>query len=290
MISIVGLGNAASAIAERFSDTPNYNVYQMNDKIGRSSKYKFRLKSYELPEDYEKNVPNVGKFFNNLDERVQFIIVGSSYSSNYSLGILEQIKNKKIDIIYIKPDIELLTGIPRLLENVTFGILQEYTRSGLFRTITLISNLKLEELIHNISVKGYYSALNESVHSTIHYLNFFEHNEPEIGLIAKPSEICRIRSVGILDMKTLKENWLFDLDVERELCYYMCINEKRLKEEGGLHRKIVNLLKSKPRNAFRKISYAIYETSLAQDFGFVVAHTNTIQTNKNKTLDSLEQE
>ena len=67
MISIVGLGNAASAIAEKFSVPPNYNVYLMNDKIARSSKYKFKLKTYESPEDYEKNVPNVKKFFKDID-------------------------------------------------------------------------------------------------------------------------------------------------------------------------------------------------------------------------------
>ena len=279
MISVIGLGNAASAIAEKFSDISNYNVYLMNDKISRSSKYKFRLKSHEKPEDYEKNIPNVKKFFKDVDEHVQFIIVGSSYSSNYSLGILEQIKDKRIDIFYIKPDIELLTGVPRLMETAVFGVLQEYARSGLFNTITFFSNLNLENILQNIPVKEYYDTLNNSIFSTIHYLNYFEHSEPEIGQVSKPAVVNRVRTVGMLDMKNLEEKWIFDLDTERELCYYMCINEKRLEEEGGLHRKLVNMLKEKPRNAFRKISYAIYETSLQQDFGFCVAHTNVIQKN-----------
>ena len=279
MISVVGLGNAASAIAEKFFDTSNYNVYLMNDKISRSSKYKFRLKSHEKPEDYEKNIPNVKKFFKDVDEHVQFIIVGSSYSSNYSLGILEQIKDKRIDIFYIKPDIELLTGVPRLMETAVFGVLQEYARSGLFNTITFFSNLNLENILQNIPVKEYYDTLNNSIFSTIHYLNYFENSDPEIGQVCPPSEINRVRTVGMLDMKNLEEKWIFDLDIDRELCYYMCINEKRLEEEGGLHRKLVNMLKEKPRNAFRKISYAIYETPLQQDFGFCVAHTNVIQKN-----------
>ena len=54
MISIVGLGNAASAIAENFNETANYNVFVMNDKVSRTSKYKFKLKSYEIPEEYKK--------------------------------------------------------------------------------------------------------------------------------------------------------------------------------------------------------------------------------------------
>jgi len=279
MISIIGLGNAASAIAEKFADTSNYNVYLMNSNVSRASKYKFKLKKYDKPEEYEENIPNVKKFFKDIDNDVQFIVMGASYSSNYALGILEQIKDKKVNVFYIKPDTELLTGVPRLIEKAVFGILQEYARSGLLNSITLFSNLNLENILQNIPVKDYYDTLNSSIFSTMHYLNFFEHTEPEIGQVSKPSEINRIRSIAMLNMKTLEEKWCFPLDIDRELCYYMCINEKRMREEGGLHKKLVNILKEKPRNAFRKISYAIYETSLEQDFGFCISHTNAIQNN-----------
>ena len=137
MISIIGIGNGASAVAEKFSKTPQYNVYMLNDKVTRTSKYKFKLKRFEEPEEYEENPPDLTKFFSTVDDHVQVFIVGSSYSSNYSLTVLEQLKGKKIDIFYIKPDITLLTGIPKLMENVAYGVLQEYTRSGVFNSITL---------------------------------------------------------------------------------------------------------------------------------------------------------
>jgi len=164
MISVVGLGSAASKIAEKFSDFSQYNVYLMNDNIGRTSKYKLKLKKYDTPEEYEGNIPNVKKFFAGIDDHIQFFIVGSSYSSNYSLGILEQIKDKKIDLYYIKPDTELLTGIPKLLENVGFGVLQEYARSGLLNSITLISNLNVEKIIENIPIKTYFDVINRSIY------------------------------------------------------------------------------------------------------------------------------
>jgi hypothetical protein len=63
------------------------------------------------------------------------------------------------------------------------------------------------------------------------------------------------------------------------------VNEERLATEGTLHRKLVDILKKKPSNAFRKISYAIYETP-HKDFGYVVAHTNTIQ--QQITLDKVD--
>jgi len=276
MISIIGLGNAASRIAEKFKATKNYNVFSLNSSIERNSKYKFKLKSYETPEEYEENIPNVKKFFADIDDHVQVLIVGSSFSSNYSLGILEQIKDKKIDIFYVQPDSELMTGIPKLLDKVVFSVMQEYARCGRFNSFTAISNVMIEKTIGDIPIKTYYDKINDSIFSTIHYINYFTHAEPEIGMVAKPLDINRIRTYGILNPENLEEKWLFDLDMSRDICYYLCINKERLENEGGLHKKIVDLLKDKPKNAFRKISYAIYETE-HQDFGLCVAHTNAIQ-------------
>ena len=287
MISIVGLGNAASAISELFSEIQQYKVYKLNSKILKNTKNEFKLQTYENPEDYEQNVPNVKKFFQNISDHVQFFIVGGSYSSNYCLGIMEQIKHKKIDLIYIQPDTELLTGLPVLIENTTFGVLQEYARSGLLNSITIISNLEIENSLGDLNIKTYYNSLNNFIFSAIHHLNYFVHSEPEIGQVSRPAEINRIRAIAGLNMKNLEEKWLFQLDTPRELCYYLAINTERLETEGGLHKKIVDMLKDKPKNAFRKISYAIYETPY-NDFGFCVAHTNVVQTKK--TLDKLEQE
>jgi len=285
MISIVGIGNAASSIAEKFKEQKNYSVYLLNSGIKRNSKYNHKLQSFENPEHYEENIPDLSKFFKDLDDVVQVFIVGSSYSSNYALGVLEQIKDKKIQVFYVKPDVELLTGTPRLIENVVFGVLQEYARSGLLHSITFISNLEMENMLNSISIKNYYDSLNQTIYSTVHYLNFFTYTEPEIGQLVKPLDINRIRAVGALNMEDLEEKWLFRLDNPRDMCYYLCINEERLEKETGLHKKIVNMLKTKPHNTFRRISYGIYETHL-QDFGFCVAHTNAIQ--QQKTLDKLD--
>ena len=88
MISIVGIGNAASNIAEMFSNTNNYDVYCLNNSVKRKTKRKFKLKQFEKPEDYELNTPDLEKFFSEISNDVQVIVLGSSYSSNYTLGIL----------------------------------------------------------------------------------------------------------------------------------------------------------------------------------------------------------
>mgnify|MGYP005993467829 CR=1 FL=1 len=287
MISLIGIGNASSAIVQKFSEISQYDIYTLNSKVEKNTKNALKLEAYNRPEEYEKNLPDVRKFLKNAKGRVQVFVMGASMSSIYSLGIQQQIQHKEIDVFYIKPDTDLLTGVPRLVENTVFGVLQEYARSGLFRTFTILSNENIERVVQKISLKNYYETLNDTIFSCVHYMNYFEYTEPHIGNVSKPSEVNRIRTVGMLDMAKIQEKWLFDLDAERELCYYMCINEERLEKETGLHKKLVDTLKTKPRNAYRKISYAIYETPLP-DFGFCVAHTNAIQ--QQKTLDKLGQE
>ena len=230
MISIIGIGSGASKIADKFSDKPPYNVYFLNENVKRKTKRKFKLQRFPEPEDYEDNIPDLEKFFAEVDDHAQVFIIGSSYSSNYSLGILEQLRDKKVDVFYIKPDIELLTGIPKLIENVTYGVLQQYARSGLFNSLTIISNLSIEKHIQNISIKNYYEALNQTIFSAVHYLNFFLHTEPEIGQPARPAEVNRIRAMGMLNMKNMQEKWLFALDNMRDVCYYLCINEEEIRK------------------------------------------------------------
>jgi hypothetical protein len=72
MISIVGLGNAASAIAQCFENTPQYNVYKLNSSIKRNSKNNFKLIAFENPEDYEENIPDLTKFFADINNHIQF--------------------------------------------------------------------------------------------------------------------------------------------------------------------------------------------------------------------------
>ena len=283
MISIIGIGTGASKIASNFTSVSNYEVYQLNDKVEKNTETEFRIDSYSTPEEYENNIPDLSSFFADIRTRVQVFVVGSTMSSNYVLGILEQIRDKEIDLFYIQPDVELLSDVPRILEGLTFGVLQEYARSGAFRTMTLLSNLNLEKVLGDLPIKTYYEELNKSVFSKIHHMNYFEFSDPEIGQVSKPSEINRIRTIALLNMKDLEEKWLFDLDPAREMCYYMCINSEKLATEGGLHKRLVDILKKKPKNAFRKISYAIYETEHA-DFGFTLAHTNVVQ--EKKVLDN----
>ena len=212
---------------------------------------------------------------------------GSARTANATLGILQQLKSKKIDIYYIEPDVDLLLGVTKLQERAIFGVLQEYARSGLFNSFTVFSNPILEQSIGSVPIKKYFETINKTIYYCVHYKNLFDHTTPIIGNLSKSPDIQRIRSLGRIDPTNLEENWYFNLDSSRDVCYYICISTEKLEKDGDLHKNIIGHLKSKPRNAFKNVSYAIYESPFETDFGFCVAHTNVIQ---QKTLDKLEQE
>tara|TARA_Y100000592_G_scaffold87145_1_gene141348 strand:+ start:119 stop:982 length:864 start_codon:yes stop_codon:yes gene_type:complete len=287
MISMIGIGTAGENVVDQFRNNKEYNVYVLSDNVTRNSKYKYKIKSHDKPEDYEDDNFKLGKFFKDIDNHVQVFLCGSSRTANATLNILQHIKDKKIDIFYIQPDVELLIGVPKMQERAIFGILQEYARCGLFNSFTAFSNCEIEKTIGSIPIKKYFETINQTIYYSVHYKNLFDHTNPVVGNLTTPSEIQRIRSIGRINPRTLEENWYFDLDNSRDVCYYVCVSSDKLENDGDLHSTIIKHLKNKPRNAFKNVTYAIYESPFESDFGFCVAHTNVIQ---QKTLDKLEQE
>ena len=105
MISIVGLGNAASKIAEKFKQTSNYNVYFLNSSVERNSKYKFKLKSYETAEEYEENIPNLKKFFfpwkTRQRKRIEFYFFSQNIINTTSLIMCKEDTLRLILILWL---------------------------------------------------------------------------------------------------------------------------------------------------------------------------------------------
>lgn len=287
MISLLGIGTAGENIVNCFANNKEYDCYVISDNVERSTKYRRKIKRQENLEDYETSVPDLSKFFAGINNHVQVFLCGAGRTANATLAILQYLQGKKIDIFYVQPDVDLLMGINKLQEKAIFGVLQEYARSGVFNSFTAFSNPILENTIGSVPIKKYFETINKTIYYCVHYKNLFDYTSPIIGNLSPPPEVQRLRALGRVDPYSLEENWYFDLDNSRDVCYYICISTEKLEKDGDLHKKIIKNLKNKPRNAFKNVSYAVYESPFESDFGFCVAHTNVIQ---QKTLDKLEQE
>jgi hypothetical protein len=286
MISLIGIGDAGCNVVSLFENHKEYNCFLFSEGQ-ENTKYTRKLPKVEKAEDCEGKAPKLSSYKTEeaIQDRVQVFLCGSSFSANYTLAILEQIKEKKIEIFYIKPDVDLLIGDVKLQERAIFGILQEYARSGLFKSFTIFSNPSIEKTIGEIPIKKYFHTINKSIYYAVHYLNVFDHTTALVGNLSKPSDVQRIRSVGIVSVDKLTENWYYKLEEDRDVAYYLCIANERLETDGKLHSRVVESLKNKPRNAFKNVTYGIYESPYETDFGFCVAHTNFVQ--GQKLLDSI---
>tara|TARA_R110002020_G_scaffold48694_6_gene138759 strand:- start:392 stop:1252 length:861 start_codon:yes stop_codon:yes gene_type:complete len=280
MDTIIGLGNAGCSIAERFAEYPQYKVLKIDsdrrpfDWLNNGFKL---VPKQDSPEGYEKSFPALDDFFEEAGDNVLFILGGGGRISGATLRILEHLKDKKLSILYVQPDIELLPKYAKMQERATFGILQEYARSALFSRIYLVQNTVIEEILGDLSIADYYDKINEYVVSAIHMINVFKHSEPISTNFEGTSDVARISTFGVVDIDNGEEKLFFPLQFPREKLYYYAINKDRLKEDKGLHRKITHQVKSKISDTNINVTYGIYSTEYESDYVYSIVNASFVQ-------------
>ena len=275
-MNLIGLGQAGCNIVDMFSRHPQYKIYKID--TGLNGKRCYDVKPQKGPEEYEKNVPSVKTFFRGINGETLFVVGGSGHISAMCLSIMEQIKDKcEISVLYVRPETSLLSGNKTLHERATYGVLQEFARSGLLKMLYLVSNINLENILGEVPIIGYNNKINELLVSTIHMINVFKNSEPVMGKIEDPRDICRIATFGISDIEGNEEKSFFSLDRTMEKCYIYSINEERLKTEGGLRKMIVSTVKAQAETEDMKVSFGVFPTNYEQDYCYILNYTSIIQ-------------
>ena len=275
-MNVIGLGQAGCNIADMLSEYPQYKIYKID--VGIEGTRCYDVKRQKGPEEYEKNVPSMKTFFRGIKGETLFIVGGSGYISAMCLRIMEQIKDKcEISVLYIRPELSMLSRTKSLHEKATFNILQEFARSGLLEMLYLASNTNLENILGNVPIIGYNNKINELLVSTIHMINVFRNSEPVMGKIEEPNEICRIATLGISEIEEGEEKFFFSLDNTTERCYIYGINEERLTTEGGLKKKIIDRIKSTSSEESIQVYFGVFPTNYQQDYCYTLNYTSIIQ-------------
>ena len=214
-MNVIGLGQAGCNIADMLSEYPQYKTYKID--VGVEGKRCYDVKRQKGPEEYEKNVPSMKTFFRGIKGETLFIVGGSGHISAMCLRIMEQIKDKcEISVLYIRPELSLLSKTKSLHEKATYNILQQFARSGLLKMLYLVSNTNLENILGEVPIIGYNNKVNELLVSTIHMINVFKNSEPVMGKIEDPQEASRIATFGISDIEGNEEKSFFPLTGPRK--------------------------------------------------------------------------
>jgi hypothetical protein len=188
----------------------------------------------------------------------------------------------KVSILYIHPNKEELQGETLLHHNAVFGVLQEYVRSGALERLYIIQNDKIEEMLEDLTVIGYYSKINNFLVSSLHMINVFSNTDSEFDTFRDLDPAARIATFGIVEPDSVEEKLFFDLKMSREKRYYFGINRAALETDVTILKKIKENLKKK-LDGMTKMSYGIYSTSYESNYGYCMVCSSLIQTEGEKS-------
>ena len=137
MINIIGMGDMGCKLADEFKKHDNYDVYKIGIDLPKTKRSRGVKKEKSL-ENYEKNVPPMKHFFKELTGRSIFIVNGGEPIALASLKVLEHARPWSTAVVYIQPDLSALNKESKNAENLVFGVLQEYARSGAIAKMIII--------------------------------------------------------------------------------------------------------------------------------------------------------
>jgi hypothetical protein len=273
MDKIIGIGGTGCAIADRFKQYTQYQVFKID--VGLNGDNCFSIPSFNTPEDYERYNYILPDNFKNISGDVLVILSGTGKASGSTLKILYELKHCNLNVLYIKPD-NIMSQTAKLQGRLTMGVLQEYARSGIFKRIFLVDNQKLDAIIGDVPIIGYYDVLNELVVNTLHQINKSQHIKPVVNQSSDSKIGCRIYTIGLFSIDKGVESLFFDLKDISEKCYYFHFNKDALKSDGTLLKKIRDAVRSQTSDSL-KTGFAIYSTDFTASYCFVTACTSVVQ-------------
>ena len=277
-MNVLGIGQAGCRITEQFNDFPQYNTFFIDVENDDNYENFFKVVKRASHEEYEENY----KPFNfNIKGDITIILAGAGKISGIILRVLEQLRDKKLNILYIKADLSTASEKEILRDRVVFGVLQQYARSNLLSQLYIICNASVESALEKISIPTYWQDINNVIISTYHMLNVFGNTEPVLSTFSKPGLTSKIVTLGVVNYKTLNEKLFYDLQKPRLKKYYFGLSEKTLNEEKDLLQKIRIYVKNKSEMEEKCTAcFGIFSTSYEQDYVYVLQYASFIQEEK----------
>lgn len=272
---VLGLGNGGIRIAEEFQQYPQYDIYKIGTDLEKSDK-NWQLPKYKSPEIYEEKCPNLKSFFTSIEDELLFIMVGGGDITGASLSILEQLKKCQITVLYVRPDLSLLSQKKFLQEKITFNVFQEYARSGLFNRLYVVDNVLMENIIGDTPISMYHKKINSLIASTMHMINVCKNSEPVILTDQEESAITRISTIGLSDPASGKETLFYNLTNTTNKFYYFSISKAVLEKDGKLLTKIKNQVREKLADDLDG-GFGVYANEWKENYVYVEANTHFIQ-------------
>jgi len=262
---VIGLGSAGAGIANHFSDLYKKVTIVESDFP----------KKCKIEEDFEMHCPKFKKL-KFAEGECWFFLCGGSKCSSATLRLLETIKNKKINVGYVFPDLEWASPQVAKRHKVVFNVLQEYARSGLLNRLTVFSNKDILNIIGDQSITKMFDMINKQIANTIETIEWFRTQQPVLGSQHIPKEVSRISTVSTGVLKKKEENLMFFLDNITETGYIYSISKQQLESNKDLLKLIKSRVTDDEKNKITS-SFAVYPSEHKQSFFYSLKYTHHIQ-------------
>ena len=266
----IGHGGAGCKLATKIAEETKSKCITVDTRLADCL-----LPKSKTIEEAEENTPEFAKLLALKNEEIIFITAGSGNTSGSILRVLEQIKDNKVDIIYIRPDLDLLNKEQVLKERVAYKVLQETTRAGLFNRIYLLDNKTIANSIPDISLDDYFEKINEAIVFTFNFINYILDEESCLREnLTETKEVSRICTIGDYKFDAEEENYFFPMQHITEKYILYCLCKKTIQDKTILE-KISKQIKKAGENEVNA-TYKIV-TSTDNDYVFNICFTHIIQ-------------
>ena len=280
MKSLIAIGEKATLFAESLKNYPEYTSYCFQHGQKEDC---FNVPVFANSERYEEPLEGLQEFLKGCCQEVTDIVSGDEALNLITLQVIEQIKNKNIEIIFFKADDKLLGSMMTQVQSLTYNVLQEYTRSGLFNKMFVFDLVEIDRFVGQTSLQCFEQTRMEFVAGHYHTLNWLRISDPVAGIDAEHQPVNCLASIGVTDLELSEIKMLNKLDFVRERVYYYGIPEKKVKEDDGLRNKILEGYKNKVDENISS-SFKIYSIPFKQELVYVVEYTSAVQNKELKKL------
>jgi len=263
---LIGLGNAGCQIVKKFSDSHKKITIDAGSELTECSS----------PELYEQEAHKAKHLLEFEEDECYFFVCGAGKVSGATLALLEIIKHKKINLVYIYPEEIMLSPMQQKLNKVAFNVLQEYARSGLLNSMYLMCNETISTILPYITIENIFEHTNDAIVNVFENLIFYLDQKPILGSHHDPKEISRIRTIEYGEFQGNKKNLYFPLDNVTETCYINIVSDEDMKNNKDLLNQIKQkIIEDKENNVLS--SFVVFKSDYEGSFYYAIRFTHYLQ-------------
>ena len=238
MKSVITIGTPAGHFGSFLESYPEYALYSFNH-MGAE----FNIPIFADIERYEEPLKGLKKYISSVADDVTCVVSGGEVISLACLQILQKIKNKNIEIIYLQPPVDTLNKTGIMVHNLVHGVLQEMARSHVFKRFYLFDFELVKRITPNVVLGEVNKTTSRACAEHYHTFNWLASQKPIFGLNESTISNATISSLSYCDFNLTNITDLGTLGFIREQEVFYGIPEKQIKKDTDLYDKVMKSFK-----------------------------------------------